>query len=73
MKIYVMDAVLDHTSMRAVTHKIIIAESELEAIRLADYLGDAKIPNGPWIVRKIFSSLPSEPTLVDQYSTYKGD
>jgi len=72
MKIYVMDAVVGDVSTRAVTHKIIIAESELEAIRQADYSADA-IPNGPWIVRKIFSTLPSEPTLIDQYTTYKGE
>lgn len=72
MKIYVMDAVVGNTSTRAVTHKVIIAESELEAIRLADYSADA-IPNGPWVVRKIFTLPPSEPTLVDQYTTYKGE
>lgn len=72
MKIYLMDAVVGDASTRAVTHKIIVAENEFEAIRLADYSADA-IPNGPWMVRKIFSTFTNEPTLIDQYTTYKGE
>ena len=67
MKIFLLDAVLDHATEKTLMHKIVIADTQLEAFKLADSLGVA-LSAGEWRVRKVIP-LPSEPILVTQYLT----
>lgn len=64
MKIYLVDALTD-TPDKVLIHKIVVAENDDEAIKLADSLGVA-LNIGEWRIRKKFS-LPTGPILVDQY------